>query len=71
LLNNKNWKGKAKQNINCKKKRNKEDFTCFVCGEPGYIAKKCHQRKGKKDRWRIANVVVKQQELEGESQTEH
>jgi hypothetical protein len=56
--NNKNWKGKAKQNINFKKKRNKEDLTCFVCGEPGHIAKKCSQRKGKKGGQRIANVVV-------------
>jgi hypothetical protein len=39
--NNKNWNGKAKQNINFKKKRNKEDLTCFVCGEPDHIARKC------------------------------
>jgi hypothetical protein len=56
--NNKNWKGKAKQNINFKKKRNKKDLTCFVCGEPGHIARKCHQRKGKKGGQRTANVVV-------------
>jgi hypothetical protein len=28
--NNKNWKGKAKQNVNFKKKRNKEDLTLCV-----------------------------------------
>jgi hypothetical protein len=39
--NNKKWKGKAKHNINFKKKRNKEDLTCFVCGELGHIARKC------------------------------
>jgi hypothetical protein len=57
--NNKNWKGKAKHNINFKKKkRNKEDLTCFVCGELGHIAKKCRQRKGKKSGQRTANVVI-------------
>jgi hypothetical protein len=39
--NNKNWKGKAKLNINFKKKRNKEDRTCFVFGEPGHVSRKC------------------------------
>jgi hypothetical protein len=29
-----------------------------VCGEPGHIARKCHQRKGKKGDQRTANVVV-------------
>jgi hypothetical protein len=56
--NNKNWKGKAKQNINFNKKRNKDELSCFVCGEPSYIARKCHQRKGKKGGQRTANVVV-------------
>jgi hypothetical protein len=42
-----------------------------MCGESGNIARKCHQRKGKKDGQRTVIVVVKQQELEGESQTEH
>jgi hypothetical protein len=55
--NNKNWKGKAKQNINFKKKRN-EDLTSFVYGEPGHIARKCHQRKGKKGDQMTTNVVV-------------
>jgi hypothetical protein len=41
---NKNWKGKVKHNINFKKKKNKEDLTCFVCGEPEHIARKCRQR---------------------------
>jgi hypothetical protein len=55
---NKNWKGKAKQNINFKKKRNKEDLTCFVCGEHSHIARKYHKKKGKKGIQRTANVVV-------------
>jgi hypothetical protein len=56
--NTKNWKGKAKHDINFKKKRNKEDLTCFVCGEPDHIARKCRQRKGKKGVQRTTNVVV-------------
>jgi hypothetical protein len=39
-------------------KRNKEDLTCFVCGEPGHITRKCRQRKGKKGSQRTANMVV-------------
>jgi hypothetical protein len=47
---NKNWKRKAKQNTEFKKKKkNLADPTCFVCGEPSHIAKKCRNRKGKKD----------------------
>jgi hypothetical protein len=43
---NKNWKGKAKQNTEFKKKKkNLVDLTCFVCGEPGHIARKCRNRK--------------------------
>jgi hypothetical protein len=45
---NKNWKGKAKQNTKFKKKKNLADLTCFVCGKPGHIARKCRNRKGKK-----------------------
>jgi hypothetical protein len=30
-----------------------------VCGEPGHIARKCHQRKGKKGSQMTANVVVR------------
>jgi hypothetical protein len=40
------------------RKRNKEDLTCFLCGEPGHIARKCRQRKGKKGGQRTAKVVV-------------
>jgi hypothetical protein len=44
---NKNWKGKAKQNTEFKKKKKSlADLTCFVCGEPGHIARKCRNRKG-------------------------
>jgi hypothetical protein len=46
---NKNWKGKAKQNIEFKKKKKSlADPTCFVCGETGHIARKYRNRKGKK-----------------------
>jgi hypothetical protein len=45
---NKNWKGKTKQNTKFKKKKNLTDLTFFVCGEPGHIARKCRNRKGKK-----------------------
>jgi hypothetical protein len=46
--NNKNWKEKAKQNTEFKKKKNLADLTCFVCGESGHIARKYCNRKGKK-----------------------
>ena len=54
-------KGKAKQTTNFKKKKNKEkgDFTCFVCGEPGHIARKCRMRKDRKEvGQQSANVTV-------------
>jgi hypothetical protein len=55
---NKNWKGKAKQNTEFKKK-NLADLTCFMYGEPGHIARKCRNRKGKKgDGKKTANVTV-------------
>lgn len=37
---------KAKNTTNFKKK--KEGIICYVCGEPGHKANKCHNRKGKK-----------------------
>jgi hypothetical protein len=36
-----------------------------VCGELGHIARKCHQRKGKKGDQRTANVVVSEAEGSG------
>jgi hypothetical protein len=48
--NKTNWKPKAKQNTDFKKKKKKKnlaDLTCFVCGESGHIARKCRNRKGK------------------------
>jgi hypothetical protein len=55
---NKNWKGKAKQNTVFKKK-NLADITCFLCGEPVHIARKCHNRKGKKGcGQKSASVIV-------------
>jgi hypothetical protein len=56
---NQNWKEKAKQNTKFKKKKNFVDMTCFVCGEPGHIARKCCNRKGKKGGGqKTANVTV-------------
>jgi hypothetical protein len=57
---NKDWKGKAKQNTEfMKKKKNLADLTCFVCGEPGHITRKCRNRKGKKGGGQKAgNVTV-------------
>jgi hypothetical protein len=46
--NKSNWKQKAKQNTDFKKKKNLADLTCFVCGEYGHIARKCRNRNGKK-----------------------
>jgi hypothetical protein len=63
-------KGKAKQNQNNnkpkqtttfkKKKNNKEDEGCFVCGSRDCWAKKCPNRKGKKHQpeQKTANMVV-------------
>lgn len=42
-------KGKAKQTTSFKKNKEKGDFNCFVCGEPGHIARKCRMRKGRKE----------------------
>jgi hypothetical protein len=57
--NKTNWKSKAKQNIDFKKKKNLVDLTCFVCGESGHIARKCRNRKGKKgDGQKTANVAI-------------
>nr|AAT93953.1 hypothetical protein [Oryza sativa Japonica Group]AAT94013.1 hypothetical protein [Oryza sativa Japonica Group] len=46
-------KYKAQQTTNFKKKNNnnnpnQDERTCFVCGQPGYLARKCPQRKGMK-----------------------
>jgi hypothetical protein len=64
---NKNWKGKVKQNTEFKKKKkNLADLTCFVCGEPGHIARKCRNRKGKKGGGqKTANVTVGEAEDSG------
>jgi hypothetical protein len=58
--NKSNWKQKAKQNTDFKKKKkNLADLTCFVCGESGHIARKCRKRKGKKgDGQKTANVAI-------------
>jgi hypothetical protein len=57
--NKTNWKPKAKQNTDFKKKKNLADLTCFMCGESGHIARKCHNRKGKKgDGQKTANVAI-------------
>jgi hypothetical protein len=57
---NKNWKGKTKQNTEFKKKKkNLADLTCFVCGEPDHIDRKCRNRKGKKGGGqKTANVTI-------------
>lgn len=46
-------KYKAQQTTNFKKKKNnnnpnQDERTCFVCGQPGHLARKCLQRKGMK-----------------------
>nr|CAE02547.1 OSJNBb0069N01.13 [Oryza sativa Japonica Group] len=45
-------KYKAQQTTNLKKKKNnnpnQDERTCFVCGLPGHLARKCPQRKGMK-----------------------
>jgi hypothetical protein len=58
--NKTNWKPKANQNTDFKKKKkNLAYLTCFVCSESGHITKKCHNRKGKKvDGQKTANVAI-------------
>ncbi|CAD6240673.1 unnamed protein product [Miscanthus lutarioriparius] len=43
-------KHKAIQTTHFKKKKmNMDEVVCFVCGETGQFAKKCKNRKGKKN----------------------
>jgi predicted nucleic acid binding AN1-type Zn finger protein len=43
-------KQKAVQTTQFKKKKmNMDEVVCFVCGETGHFAKKCKNRKGKKN----------------------
>jgi ribosomal protein L32 len=53
-------KGRKKQTTGFKKKKKeKGDFNCFVCGEPGHIARKCCMLKGRKEGGQgSANVTV-------------
>jgi hypothetical protein len=56
--NKTNRKLKAKQNTNFNKK-NLANLACFVCDESSHIARKCHNRKGKKgDGKKTANVAI-------------
>ena len=43
-----------------KKKMNMDEVVCFVCGETGHFAKKCKNRKGKKNQsvQKYANVTI-------------
>ena len=58
---------KAKNTTNFKKK--KEGIICYVCGEPGHKANKCHNRKGKKggqqNGQNTVNVVVSEPSTAG------
>jgi hypothetical protein len=46
--NKTNWKPKAKENTDFKKKKNLADLACFVCGESGHIVRKCRNRRVRK-----------------------
>ena len=58
----KNQKGKEKavQTTQFKKKVNIDEVVCFVCGENGHMAKKCRNRKGKKNQpgQKSANMII-------------
>ena len=43
-----------------KKKMNKDEVVCYVCSENGHFAKKCKNRKGKKNQpgQKSANVTI-------------
>jgi hypothetical protein len=45
----KNYKPNQTTQFKKNKKMNMEDVMCFVCGENGQFAKKCKNRKGKKN----------------------
>jgi hypothetical protein len=71
-------KGKTKviQTTNFKKKEKKRlnmsDVECFICGKIGHFAKKCTERKGKKNQQgknNSANMVVSEAEATGYGNT--
>ena len=54
-------KQKANQTTQLKKKKmNMDEVVCFVCSETGHFAKKCKNRKGKKNQpeQKSANVTI-------------
>ena len=53
-------KQKANQTTQFKKKMNMDEVVCFVCGETRHFAKKCKNRKGKKNQQgqKSANVTI-------------
>lgn len=56
----KNYKPNQTTQFKKKKKMNMDDVVCIVCGENGHFAKKCKNRKGKKNQsWqKSANVTI-------------
>jgi hypothetical protein len=56
----KNYKANQTTQIKKKKRMNMDDVVCFVCGENGHFAKKCKNRKGKKNQpeQKCANMTI-------------
>jgi hypothetical protein len=51
--------GKAKKTTNFKKKKSEKDNrACFVCGKEGHLAKDCRYRKYKDDGQQNKNVIM-------------
>ena len=49
--------GKPKKTTNFKKKNEKDNKTCYVCGKKGHVAKNCRHRKNKDNEQKAVNMT--------------